>query len=140
MNQVVLNIRGSQTLGDRQEKIEMTTQGTLERQENGVILTYEDAESDAFDCETAICVDGDVVSMKKKGGFETHFIFETSKTYSTIYTTPFGEMNITIFPTLVDSNIEDDKGRIDLEYVLSIGDAQMVNRLNLHYETKNPRQ
>lgn len=136
MDEVVLNIQGSQTIGDRREKIEFTTQGLLERRGEAVVLTYEDSGDEDYTVETAISVDGDIVVMEKRGGLETQFIFETSKTFSTVYSTPFGELDVTLFPTLVDTNIGRDAGRIDLEYILSIGDTQMVNRLNLLYEMK----
>lgn len=136
MDEVVLNIYGSQTVGENKELIEFTTQGLMERKGQVVTLIYEDSGDDSEAVRTAISVDGDVVTMEKQGSLETQFIFETSKTFSTVYSTPFGDLDVTLFPTLVEASMGETSGRIDLEYVLSIGDTQMVNRLNLLYEAK----
>ena len=82
MDEVVLNIYGSQTVGENKELIEFTTQGLMERKGQVVTLIYEDSGDDSEAVRTAISVDGDVVTMEKQGSLETQFIFETSKTFS----------------------------------------------------------
>ena len=137
MKDILLSISGSQMQGDEDNSIELTTQGQLDF-ENGVgVLSYNDSEDDAENVETRISVNGDVVTMQKTGSIETHFIFERGKTYITEYLTPFGALDVTLYPTLVDAKIEEEKGRIELEYVLDIAGAQVVNRLNLNYTAEN---
>lgn len=134
MKDIVLHIRGSQTQGTEQDEVEFTTQGTVQQEtDDKYVLTYQDTDSDDGSITTVIHVDGNVVSMHKIGAVETHFIFERDKLFSSSYITPYGSLDIHLFPTLVDAKMGQESGNIELEYVLTIAGTQVVNRLYLDY-------
>ncbi|MBQ9942398.1 MAG: DUF1934 domain-containing protein [Christensenellaceae bacterium] len=133
MNEILLNIRGCQMQGDETADLELTTQGVLTHEDGASILRYNDSDDADENVETIIAVKDDVVTMQKIGSVETQFVFERGKTFITAYRTPFGDLDVTLFPTLVDAKIGQQKGSIQLEYVMDIAGAQVVNRLNLSY-------
>jgi len=133
MGAVLLNIKGSQVQGEEYSDIELTTEGTLTRINGGCTISYDETEAEGESMQTVIRVDGNVVTMQKNGAVETQFVFEMGKTYITEYKTPFGDLDVSLIPTLVDTKLEDQCGRIELEYVLNVAGAQIVNRLNLSY-------
>jgi uncharacterized beta-barrel protein YwiB (DUF1934 family) len=133
MSEVLLNIKGRQTHGDQSGDVELTTEGTF-TMENGVfVISYDESESEGEDVRTEIRVADGMVTMHKSGAVETEFIFEKGKTFVTNYQTPFGNLDVSLLPTLVEAKLQDACGSIELEYVMSIAGAQIVNRLNLRY-------
>lgn len=133
MSEVLICIKGAQQQGDEQENIELMTQGKVERKDGCHIITYEDVEQQGSSSVTVITVCDKVVTMERTGYLDTHFVFETGKTYTTSYNTPFGSLDVSLYPTLVEAKVENGQGKIELEYVLSIAGAQIVNRLNVSY-------
>ena len=140
---VLFNIKGSQMQNpeEKQDEINLTTYGTLAHEDGKYTLAYNDTEGTSNqNTVTEIKVDGNSVIMQKTGGFETQFIFEQSKLYSTVFRTPFGNMSMSVFPTLVDTHLGNDRGSIDLEYIINVAGAQFINKLSLSYQTEKTRQ
>ena len=133
MSEVLLHIKGSQLQGEDSDFVELTTQGELQYSDNGCTLAYEETEGEGESVRTEICVADRVVTMQKKGAVDAQFIFELGKTFITSYKTPFGDLDVSLLPTLVDAKVERDQGKIELEYVLNIAGAEIVNRLHLSY-------
>ena len=127
MSEVLLHIKGSQLQGEDSDSIELTTQGELQYGDNGC------TEGEGESIRTEMCVADRVVTMQKKGAVDAQFIFELGKTFITSYKTPFGDLDVSLLPTLVDAKVERDQGKIELEYVLNIAGAEIVNRLHLSY-------
>lgn len=134
MQEVRISIKSTQAIGGEREQMKMKTQGTLQKQGDARVIEYSDMEEDGAAGSTVITARKGMVGMQKKGAVETEFIFEQGKTCSTLYKTPFGSMDVTLFPTHVQVELEERSGKIDLEYVMNIAGAQVVNRLNLCYE------
>lgn len=132
MSGIVLQIRGTQVSEEGESNVEITTHGTLRKGESGYVLSYEESD-DEENVHTDIYIQGDTVIMNKTGSMETQFVFEQSKLCSTEYKTPLGALYVTLFPTMVETRIGDEKGRIEIEYILNVAGAQIVNRLNLRY-------
>jgi uncharacterized beta-barrel protein YwiB (DUF1934 family) len=130
---IIINIKGTQSQEGRQEKTEMTTEGSLVFHEGSGTISYGDMQNTAFLDYTEITVRDEMIIMKKKGEDEVEFVFETGKLYTTVQSSPFGEVHVSVLPTLVDVKLGDVLGKIELEYVIDIGGVQTVNRLNLNY-------
>ena len=65
---------------------------------------------------------------------ETEFVFLKSRVFEAAYETPFGMMQMSVLPTQILSELSEEKGKINLEYVIRIGDQQAVNKLNIDYK------
>lgn len=131
MQKVILSIKGSNRFGEEQDDIEMLTEAKLFKEGDQFTLEYEDEGTPAT--VTTLVVEKDHIIMRKNGEIHTQFIFEEAKLFEGVYCTPFGNLNVSVLPTLVYSEMNEQEGWVDLEYILNIAGNQVVNRLNLRY-------
>lgn len=131
MQKVILSIKGSNRVGEELDNIELLTEGKLFKQGDQFTIEYE--EEGTMPTKTTLVVGKDHIVMEKNGEVQTQFVFEESKIFEGVYHTPFGKLNVSVLPTLVYSEMNEQEGWVDLEYILNIAGNQMVNRLNLRY-------
>ncbi len=139
MNDILLHIVGYQEIGDDIEGIEFTTAGKLEEREGELSIFYEDTQLiEGYSTMTNIIVKKDSIMLIKTGAVETQFVFELQKTFAATYATPFGRLELVIYPTLMDSKADGNGGKIELEYVANFSGSQAVNRLDVSYFKDSP--
>ena len=132
---VRLSIVGSQSRDGERDDVTLNVNGQLISENDRHVLTYTEMDDDGS-VDTEIRVEGDVVTMIKTGAAESNMVFEREKTFSAAYNTPFGSLDVSLYPTLVDAHVGESEGRIELEYILSMGGEQYVNRVNLTYTSE----
>ena len=132
MSEIMLRIKGTQIQGDEEDVIDFSTLGNYERRGTAVVLTYTETDEDT-DVTTEVCVDGGVITMQKSGSLETQMVFEEQKTYTAEYITPFGNIDVMIYPTMVNASVGDDNGKIELEYIMTIAGSEVLSRINMQY-------
>ena len=135
MSKVILNISDTQSHHYDEEATRMTVIGELLREQDNYILKYPDGE----DCETKIRVTpwGAVEVLKENAErSESHqMIFEESKVFSSYYDTPYGKTDALIFPTMVDAQMCENAGSIELEYVVRVLGQQIITQRSLTYDS-----
>ena len=133
MSKVRLNIFGTQSHLDDDISTEMTVIGELERVEDQYILKFPEGP----DSETIISVTPygavEIVREGAEAAESYQMVFERDKAFSTNYKTPLGQMDTLIFPTLVEADMKEDNGRIDLEYVVGVMGHQIINQRSFTY-------
>lgn len=132
MDSVLLKITGSREYLGESEAICFTTTGKLEKRDGGYTLSYRDGGGDEL-FETLLTAKDGVVTLIKDEG-EPELIFEARKLYSSVYSTPFGNLALELYPTRVNTSLSDNSGHIDLEYVMNLSGAQVVSKLSVSYE------
>lgn len=133
---VILSIRGNQVNPEGEDKkIELITEGLLYKKGNSYHIEYEESVlSDMEGTKTVIIVEDKRVSLERTGAQESHFIFEKGKKYVNYYETPFGSLEMGIFPTRIDSAMDENQGKLDLKYQLDIaGKYAGFNELMVSY-------
>jgi len=137
MSKVRLNIFGTQTHLDDDVSSEMTVIGELEQVEDQYVLKFPEGP----DSETIISVTPygavEIVREGAEAAESYQMVFEKDKAFSTNYRTPLGQMDTLIFPTLVEADMRETKGRIDLEYVVGIMGHQIINQRSFTYTLEN---
>src|SRR5690606_18405348 len=115
---VIVSIKGNQKMPNGEDnKIEMVTEGRLYKKGDFYYLEYEETIlSGMKDTKTLIAVEDKKVSLERIGSYSSQFIFEKGKRFVNCYRTPFGELQMGVFPLKVDFNMEDTKGKLDLKY------------------------
>ncbi len=135
---VILNVRGSHVEGEEENTLELYTEGMLTHDDDRYIIEYDESEiSGVENTKTRLTVDGDSVWLARSGPMETEFLFSKRQMYEAAYETPFGVMQMSVLPTQILSDVSTEKGDIDLEYVVKVGEQSALNRLNIHYQLKN---
>ncbi len=133
---VIVSIKGNQKMPNGEDnKIEMVTEGRLYKKGDFYYLEYEETIlSGMKDTKTLIAVEDKKVSLERIGSYSSQFIFEKGKRFVNCYRTPFGELQMGVFPLKVDFNMEDTKGKLDLKYELDVaGKYLSLNELSLTY-------
>jgi len=120
---IFLSISGIQRSPDGQNNnIELITEGRLYKKGNCTYIEYEESEISGMEgVKTLIVIDGERVSLERSGSFQTQFVFEKGKKFVNFYSTPFGSLEMAVYPIKVDSDIRDNEGKLDLKYQLDIG-------------------
>lgn len=115
--------------------VELLTDGVIYKTDDKLTIEYSDSVTPGIDeIRTLIEMENNRVTMSRKGALKSDMIFEKGRTYEGRYETPFGAMSLRVFPTLVDMDIAEDKGSIDLAYELEIQQMRSFNTVNVKYE------
>lgn len=133
---IILTIKGShRNLEGEDRSIELVTQGRLYKKNDAYYIEYEESELSGMQgTKTQISIKDGSVMMERFGKYPSQLLFEKGKMYINSYETPYGSIQIEVYPTRVDHKIDDNEGKLDLEYQLGI-DGRYVssNELLLFY-------
>lgn len=141
-DKVLVTITGRQKYDDLNDKIEMTTVGTMEENENGFILRYNEEQEPPLKPNRAtlkISKDEKNVQMIRSGSSNSCLIIEKSKRNLCNYSTPYGDMLMGIFGREISIDAEEETGKqifhfaydIDINGALSSQNEVTVTLKNL---------
>ena len=124
---VLLNVRGVQNYqnGDP-EVIELTTEGTLEKQKEVWEISYEESDLTGLaGVTTAFRVGPRGVVLKRTGKLENQMIFMEGRRHESLYRLDIGALMIAVQATKVESRVSDQGGTVDIHYNIEIEDTAM---------------
>ena len=124
---VVLSVRGVQRYQDQEpEIIELTTEGTMERQKEVWELSYEESDLTGLaGVTTAFRVGPRGVVLKRTGKLQNQMIFMEGRRHESLYQLDIGALMITVKATSVKSSLSDRGGTVDIIYNIEIEDTAM---------------
>ena len=124
---VVLNVRGVQRYQDQEpEIIELTTEGTMERQKEVWELSYEESDLTGLaGVTTAFRVGPRGVVLKRTGRLQNQMIFIEGRRHESLYQLDIGALMITVKATSVKSALDEKGGTVDILYNIEIEDTAM---------------
>ena len=124
---VVLSVRGVQRYEDQEpEIIELTTEGTMERQKEVWVLSYEESDLTGLaGVTTAFRVGPRGVVLKRTGKLENQMIFMEGRRHESLYRIDIGALMIAVQATKVESHVSDQGGTVDIHYNIEIEDTAM---------------
>lgn len=134
MNKVWVTVIGIQKDAFGEEnRIELTTTGT-HHFKNGVhYILYEDSEISGMEGTTTLVkASGQRVSLIRKGMVAQEQHFELGKRSDSVYTTPYGNMQLTVLTHKLNVACGIASGNLEILYELSIdGKWQSENQLQI---------
>ena len=124
---VMLSVRGVQRYQDQEpEIIELTTEGTMERQKEVWELSYEESDLTGLaGVTTAFRVGPRGVVLKRTGKIQNQMIFMEGRRHESLYQIDIGALMITVKATSVKSALTDQGGTVDILYNIEIEDTAM---------------
>ena len=124
---VMLQIRGIQKYqGQEPEIIELTTEGTMERQKEVWEIAYEESDLTGLDgVTTAFRVGPRGVILKRTGKLENQMIFMEGKRHESLYRIDIGALMIAVKATRVNTAVNELGGTLDIHYQIEIEDTAM---------------
>ncbi|MBR7179323.1 MAG: DUF1934 domain-containing protein [Oscillospiraceae bacterium] len=122
---VMLSIRGIQRYEDQEpEIIELTTEGTLEKQKEVWEVSYEESDLTGLaGVTTTFRVGPRGVVLKRTGNIENQMIFMEGRRHESLYRLDIGALMITVKATKVHSCVTEAGGTIDIDYNIEIEDT-----------------
>ena len=124
---VMLHIRGTQLYQDADpEVIELTTEGTMEKQKEVWELSYEESDLTGLaGVTTAFRVGPRGVVLKRTGKLENQMIFMEGRRHESLYRIDIGALMIAVKATKVRSDVSEAGGTVDIHYNIEIEDTAM---------------
>lgn len=123
---VLVSISGLQYEIDKDEAVEVISVGEYYFRNGKHYIIYEEILEDMDGVsKCTIKVSEKQIDIIKKGANNVHMIFEEGKKNTTYYNTPYGDLQVGIYTTLIRVSEEEDKIVADIEYGLDINYAHV---------------
>ena len=119
---VMLRLQGKQFYDEQEpEVIELVTEGTLERLENGWQICYEESDMTGLEGVTTIFrVEPEQIILTRKGRLDSQMVFRLGVLHESLYQMKFGALMITVCATKIHYDITEQGGTVDLTYGIDI--------------------
>ncbi len=134
-NNVRLSIRGVQTYLDQEpDVIELTTEGRLEKLDNGWNICYEESDLTGMEgVTTCFRIEPEGITLTRTGKLNSQMIFRQGIAHDSLYEMQFGTLRITVCATKISHEMTRSGGVVDLSYSIEI-EQTSSGRVDYHLE------
>ena len=137
----LMNIKGLQSYSgpDEDTDIVLTTEAGFEKQDGVFFIDYKETEITGMEgTNTLIEIGDNYVSLRRTGTVNTTMLFMKDRKTSSCYNTPYGELLIGIFTNKLEIDIDENGGRVSVDYYIDINNASTSkNNFDLEIRRKN---
>lgn len=134
---VAIFTKSSQTDMDGQKSnMEFFVEGNFTEKGQTRYLTYKESEVSGMEgTTTTIRMDADTLGIIKFGSITSRLEFRQGAVTRSVYTTPYGRFDISIYTKLLDMDIrKGEPSTIKLHYTLDAGAEQvMINEMSISF-------
>ena len=122
MQNVVLTIRGRQLYEDQEpEVIELVTEGTMEKLENGWNISYEESALTGLEgVKTNFRLEPGKITLSRTGKLQSEMEFQIGVLHESLYRMEFGAMLIGVCAIDLDYQMTEEGGTVELAYRIEI--------------------
>ena len=119
---VIISIRGTQDYsGTDPDTMELVTEGKLAVQDGALCLSYEESELTGMEGTTTVFqVEPEKVTLLRLGSVQSEMVFEEGRRHMSLYSTPYGNMEIGVRARRRNSTLELTGGRLEIDYDIEI--------------------
>lgn len=116
---VVVTIKSKQMVDGQQESIELITAGKFYKNEDEYTVVYDETEiSGMKGTTTTVNIRNGEVNLIRTGTTNARLGFKKGVKDISLYSTPYGILELAINPSLIDINIDDSGGEVKMSYSL----------------------
>lgn len=134
----LIKIIGRQKLDDDNDKIELTTIGTMEETHDSYIFRYKEEQEPPrapIQAKLSISKDEKRVEMMRSGEYGSCLIIERSKRNLCTYQTGYGDLLMGIYGKSIESEIGENKGIFTFGYDIDVNGAlTSQNEVTVEYK------
>lgn len=113
---------------DEDERIEIVSPGSFLKEEDEYVATYEETElSGLGDTLTTFRIGKNHFNLIREGDVNTNMEFKNGSSSSILYNTPHGGLCIKIKTNDVHIDINEDGGKVKVDYDVIIAKDQVIN-------------
>lgn len=122
MKDVLINIKGTQTIGEEKDVTELTTVGKFGVEDGKMFLSYDDSTSMGVEGVTAtVKFEGEnLVTIQRAGAMSNRLTIEKNKRHMCHYSTAFGDMMVGVFGEAIKNEITENGGNVYLKYTIDV--------------------
>jgi uncharacterized beta-barrel protein YwiB (DUF1934 family) len=122
MQNVVLTIQGRQLYDDQEpEVIELVTEGTMEKLEDGWRITYEESALTGLEgVKTSFLLQPGKVTLSRTGSLQSEMVFQIGILHESLYRMEFGALLIGVCAIDMDYCLSEEGGTVELAYRIEI--------------------
>lgn len=122
MQNVVLTIRGRQLYDDQEpEVVELVTEGTLEKLEDGWNISYEESALTGLEgVKTSFMLQPGKITLSRTGRLQSQMVFQVGVLHESLYRMEFGAMLIGVCAVDLDYHMTQEGGTVELAYRIEI--------------------
>lgn len=119
---VIISIRGTQDYsGTDPDTMELVTEGKLAVQDGALCLSYEESELTGMEGTTTVFqVEPEKVTLLRLGSVQSEMVFEEGRRHMSLYSTPYGNMEIGVRARRLNSTLGLTGGRLEIDYDIEI--------------------
>ncbi|PKM47953.1 MAG: DUF1934 domain-containing protein [Firmicutes bacterium HGW-Firmicutes-8] len=132
--EVIISVTGTQLneYGEVDSQ-ELITTGSYYLKNGAYFIIYSESEVTGMSGTTTFLkAEPDRVTLNRTGTSRQKQVFESGQRRRANYITPFGVMYVAVTPSIVEVNLTDAGGSINLEYVLEVENEKIsANKLSL---------
>ncbi len=131
---VLLSITGvSKTNGIPDDAVKLFTTGYLSGEGDSWKLRYSETSPDDIKDKNHVTLEmsNGMITMTNSQNKGANMVFVRGSRYQGVYRTPYGDLDLAVFPSVVNYRIGQDSGEINLSYQLDF-DGQYASDHELH--------
>ena len=121
---VFIDIIGIQNINDDEEKVEFSTEARFGTKNGDFFISYNDGQmlEDKADIKTRLFIKSDnSIVLERRGAVNSRMLIEKDKRNTAFYSTPLGELDISIYGEEIDVNLNEKGGELFFAYTIDSG-------------------
>ncbi len=119
--EVVIKIVDRHEMDGDSDGLETTLIGSFSGEKDNYVLSYTE-NGELNGCKVTLKVEnGECVTMTRSGLFETELIIHRGKRHNCSYSTPAGNLLLGVFANRVESDVDENGGKLEFDYTLDLG-------------------
>ena len=124
---VFMSIRGTQsTPGEAPESIELTTAGTMEREGDTVVLSYQESPLTGLaDTTTTFRIEPGKIILERTGAVESRMEFVEGQSGESLYRIEEGALLLRVFAKKMEVDLQENSGQFHLCYSIEVENTPM---------------
>lgn len=135
----MISIIGEQRVDGQDDRIEVMTAGNYMMKNGHHYINYKEYDSDTPDTyfNNLIKVEGELVTISRKGPVSSQLLLEKGKRHQCLYQTIAGDLMIGVFTKTLKNNLNENGGTLEVSYTLDFNtDLVSENRFKITIEEK----
>ncbi|MCD8382605.1 MAG: DUF1934 domain-containing protein [Clostridiales bacterium] len=122
---VIISIRGAQEYeGADNDAVQLMTAGQLTQKGDDYELSYQESEVTGMEgTTTTFQIQGPRVTLLRTGTVCSQMVFEEGRRHLSLYSTPYGNLEVGIATSRLDSSISPTGGNLEIDYSIEIDHA-----------------
>ncbi len=121
-----VSIKGLQSYagGGEDTDIELVSECDFYKADGVYFCDYEESEITGLGgTKTSVEIGKDYVSLVRRGTVNSQMLFMEGKKTTSLYSMPFGELTIDIHTKSLCANVDDNGGKLTVDYIIDINNA-----------------